>query len=224
MLQLLNRSFTDTHRIFRDVWSRGWIVFVSCAILLELNHFLMIYVGEMYHAEWGPKVADFMAGIVASGTYILIIPLYARDALAGRPQTPFWPHARKHVHQLCIEMLRVVAKVIVGLVLLIVPGLVWSVQLTWVPLIVQFDDEYLAGKVDALRRSEALVKGRFLGVLGLSLIFFAVSMLETYKYVFSFESPVFYLMLAMNLILEVYVYTLFFSVYEKLVPAPASKA
>ncbi|MEQ1876637.1 MAG: hypothetical protein ABL958_08320, partial [Bdellovibrionia bacterium] len=223
MLQLLKDSFTDTHRILKTIWSRGWIVFLVCAVLLEINHYYMIWVGEMYDAEWGPKVADFLAGIVASGTYILIIPLYARDVLRGTDKTRFWAHARKHVHQVAIEMLRVVAKVIIGLVLFIVPGIIWSVKLTFVPLIAQFDEQYLEGKVDALRHSEALVRGRFWAIFGLSLVFFLLSMLETYKYVFSLSSPLFYLLAAINLGLEVYVYTLFFSVYEKLVPVPATK-
>jgi hypothetical protein len=222
LYDLLRSTFQETHRDLKEVWNRGWIVFVICAILLEINHSMMLYVGTFFDPEWGPKIADFVAGVVASGTYILIIPLYVHDVRRKNPTTHFWSHSRKHVNQVLIEMLRVVAWVIIGLVCFIIPGVIWSVRLTFVPLIAQFDKDYLDGKVDALRQSEAMVKGRFWAIFGISLIFFALSLSETFKYVFPIDSPFFYALVALNLFLEVYVYTLFFSVYEKLAPKQSS--
>ena len=84
------------------------------------------------------------------------------------------------------------------------------------PLITQFDPKYLEGRVDTLRQSEAIIKSRFWPVFGMSLLFFLLGLFESYKYVFPPESPIYMLLVAVNLFLEVYVYMFFFSVYERL--------
>lgn len=213
---LIGGSLIQAKRDFKPVLERAWPVLLVCAILLELNHYLMMLNGVYLHADLGPPLADFAAGVVASGTYLLLVPLYTRDVREGRPSTEFWQHIKRHVSQLTIEMLRVLARVILGLMLFVIPGLVWSIQLTFVPLVAQFDSEYLAGRRDALQRSKQLVAGHFWAVVLVSLIFLAVSISETLKYYF-FSSPEIYVPLVIvNVLLEVYVYSFFFSVYERL--------
>jgi hypothetical protein len=214
--RLFNHAFEDTNRILPTVWKRGWLVFILIAVLLEACHFLLIAWGEFINPDWGLRVADFLAGLLASGTYILVVPVYTKDVVDGRPSTNLFKHSKSHLNQVMIEMLRVVAKVIIGLLLFIIPGIIWSIQLTFVPLIAQFDRAYLEGKVDALRQSEKMVKGHFWSIFILSIIFFLLSALESYKYAFPPTSPVYAGLVAVTLFLEVYVYMYLFSVYERL--------
>jgi hypothetical protein len=215
-VSLFTTAIRESNRDLSQIWRRYGMVFWACAIVLELCHYLFVLYGNALNPEWGAQVADFVASILASGTYILVIPLCVRDIRRGTPSTDFLGHTRRHFNQVMIESLRVVAKVIVGLLLLVIPGIIWSIRLSFVPLVAQFDPQYIEGKVDALRQSENLVKGNFLAILGISVIFFVLSLLEYYKYAFEISSPLFFIMVALNLFLEVYVYMIFFSVYENL--------
>ncbi|HEX4922983.1 MAG TPA: hypothetical protein VFV50_02820 [Bdellovibrionales bacterium] len=212
---LIGGSIAAANRDFKPILKRAWPLLLVVAFLLELNHYLMMLYGQYLHPDVGPPLADFLAGVVASGTYLLLVPLYARDLHEGAAETRFFAHAKRHLNQLTIEMLRVLAKVILGLVLFVIPGLIWSVQLTFVPLIAQFDPEYLSGRRDALKRSKEMVRGHFMAILFVSLVFLLVSICETSKYYFFSYPPIYVLLVLLNVLLEVYVYTFFFSVYER---------
>ncbi len=217
--ELLKKAFRESQRDVKSVWARGWITFIGCAIVLELSHYLLLLWGEFINPDWGPQLADFLAGLLVTGTYIMIIPLYCHDVRTGRPTTNFWTHIHTHTNQVVIEMIRVIAKVLVGVVLLIVPGIVWSIRYTFVPLVAQFNKAYLSGKIDALKQSENMVRGHFWFFFFLNIGLLFVGLLESYKYVYFYSAPLLYVVLVgVNLIIEVYVYTFFFSIYDSLEP------
>jgi hypothetical protein len=63
---------------------------------------------------------------------------------------------KKHFRDLVIETLRGIGRIAVGL-LLIVPGFKRMIQYYLIPYIVQFDENYQAGKIDVLEESERLL-------------------------------------------------------------------
>lgn len=63
--------------------------------------------------------------------------------------------------QMIFEEIRVAGAVLMGFLLLIFPGFNRLVEYSWVPFVVLFEDEYPAGKLDALNASKFMARGHF---------------------------------------------------------------
>ncbi len=76
--------------------------------------------------------------------------------------------------QTLIEQLRAWGKGMLWSFALILPGIMYFIRYTFVPFIVCFDPQYAEGKVDALKRSLELTKGKFFHLSFLYLFFVLV--------------------------------------------------
>jgi uncharacterized membrane protein len=75
------------------------------------------------------------------------------------PPSSFWAFSEKHVMPLTIESIRMLAMTILWGLALVIPGVIKYVNYSFVQYVVIADPEYAAGKVDALKESERLMKG-----------------------------------------------------------------
>lgn len=71
-----------------------------------------------------------------------------------------------HLRDLVVETLRGLGRIALGL-LLIIPGIKKMIQYYLIPYIVQFDQDYQDGKIDALTEAERLLKNNLLKFGGL---------------------------------------------------------
>jgi hypothetical protein len=122
-----------------------------------------------------------------------------------------------------IETTRTILPITFRFLLLIIPGLVEIIRLFFVAYIVQFDPAYKEGKVDALERSRAMVRGRFWSVsfwiILTTLLALAPSFLR--KNFSLIHSPGFYfLFILVGMAVEGYVDTLIYLLYVQLSNQP----
>ncbi len=90
---------------------------------------------------------------------IVLIPYFvAREAHIENLAKNVMDHWKKHWAQVFIEYFRASLRILLWSLFLILPGLYKYTRLAFVPLIAQFDPEYLAGNKDALKTSENLTK------------------------------------------------------------------
>ncbi len=118
-----------------------------------------------------------------------------------------------------IESTRALLPVMVRLVMFIVPGLIESVRLYFIPYIVQFDPLYKTGQIDALEQSRKLTRGRLVWALGILILTFALSMIPRFGLysVSLLKTPAVYaLMIALSVSLELYGDIVLFCTYERL--------
>ncbi len=116
------------------------------------------------------------------------------------------------------EYLRVLAQILMWGLLLIIPGIFRYFQLIFVAFITLFSREYRAGKVDALKLSETLAKGR------MGQIFMALALTTAVQLVFEFSPqlldllhnyPVRILVALINSLVAVWGYSLIYLLFEQ---------
>jgi len=79
---------------------------------------------------------------------------------------------------LAAEGLKALAITVVGLILFIVPGLVYQILFTFFPFVIFFDKRYETGELNALNESKRLIKPYFFRTLAYSLILFFIPFLN----------------------------------------------
>lgn len=111
----------------------------------------------------GPQIALILslAFVDLSLTFLIYLFLPARALELKNQERPrsLGQLTADHGKDLVSEQLRVAASVIVGIVMLIVPGLIRILQYLFVPILVVVDPRYRAGHLDALDHSKKLSQG-----------------------------------------------------------------
>jgi hypothetical protein len=111
-----------------------------------------------------PIIAVFSGAVIIDIVFTtawIIAVVSTAHAVASDRESRFF----SYLNQALIESVRSLARMLRWFPLFIIPGIVKFIRLTFVPYVVADDPVYHEGSVDALDRSEALVKRRFWLVL-----------------------------------------------------------
>jgi len=160
--------FRLSGRQFGQVLGRIWLWLAFATFMDQVFEFITHWLGE--------KSERFAMGYIfvyiglhfaiTSVTVIVVNQAYW-DADQGTQGEPLYDRFRKYFKYILIESARVAAWIMLGLLLFVIPALIWSVRLFWVLYIVQFDPAYEKGEIDALERSRQLTKGFFFWSVGI---------------------------------------------------------
>lgn len=148
----------------------------------------------------------------------VFVMVAAQDEIHGR-RTDIWKSFKSHFKYLTIEGLRTILPILLRTLLLIIPGLIEYLRLSFVSYVVMLDPEYQAGKADALERSRELVKGHLLYVFLFLLLSAVIEYLgsSALDALMLSRQPVPYaLSFVLAVIATAYSNILFFCIYEKL--------
>lgn len=189
------------------------------------------YVSWLNKARFDDPYSSSMTIIVVAGVTGLIFQSLAtvfglllvarstqRQMKNGHGQRP-WPFVKKHFHQSLIEYLRSMISIGLYSLLLVIPGVIRWVQLTFVTLVTAFDSKYQNGKVDALKESSRLVGGAWLPLLFLLLTQMALPFLLQEMALGSSQPNQSFLAIGFNALpfyLAAWLLQLYFSIYMSL--------
>jgi hypothetical protein len=200
--------------VFKRAWP--WLIFTA-----------LISIGFDSVLETLRKVDDRLA--LAIGLVSLVITLFL-EAFSTIIISQIVLDARKKVASslqeavnvnlkpVFIETTRALVPILLKSLLLIIPGLIEAVRLFFVAYVVQFDDEYKTGKVDALERSRELVKGHVWQVTSVLIITFILTAgagLFRSHLSFLSETLFYFLALAVGMATDAYADTVLYLLYER---------
>ncbi|MES2965076.1 MAG: hypothetical protein V4760_14420 [Bdellovibrionota bacterium] len=163
----LASAFKDVFVLLPRVLERAWIpvAFVHLARALTREYFT--YTATLIQARGREELAllasaialQFLIEMAWSAAWAFIVIDAVRRATGSTA-----PSAREllvRLNRLLIEGVRAIAAILYRVPWLLVPGLVEFVRLMFVPHVVLLDQDYEAGRVDALERSRELTRGRW---------------------------------------------------------------
>lgn len=222
MLDTIRRSFKPAFFFLGTLIKSSWYLILPAHILCFC---LIEYFRGMAQAHSHNStvsilmvLAAVLMTLIRSLVFLLIVPGRFDDFRQKRKYRSFFFLLKKYTLPLTLEGLRVVGKTILWLLLFIFPGLFQAWRLYLVPLIVVLNPQYDEGKVDALRHSHKLIRGRdfvwvpflvFLAVFDLSYEIFSVA--------FTVTEPLSQVLVSVfTLPLSLYSFSLLVHVYEGL--------
>jgi hypothetical protein len=173
----LKQELQISLEIWPKVVRRAW-VWILLSLIFNL---MMIVLGQLFPKDesllfFSGVLLIFSLTLLYSTLGVIIVNQVASD-VEKKEKTPLLSSLQTNFKFAMIESLRALAPIMVRWLLLIIPGIIESVRLYWLIYVVQFDEGYKKGEVDALERSRALVKGRVLKAMGVLLFVFALGML-----------------------------------------------
>ncbi|MBK9294019.1 MAG: hypothetical protein IPM57_06175 [Oligoflexia bacterium] len=92
---------------------------------------------------------------------VIVINQATHDIITLK-KTPLLKSLEDNFKYVMIESFRAFLPVMLKTLLLVIPGIIETVRLYWITYVVQFDEKYKQGQVDALEQSRKLVKGSFI--------------------------------------------------------------
>ena len=110
-------------------------------------------------------VASTLNSLMQALVIVTSVPYLAKTYIEHQTSAQLSLHWREHLFQVMIESFRAMARIFIGFVLLIIPGIVLTVRYYFVPYVTQFNPKYQQGELDALRHSRDLVRGKAWSVL-----------------------------------------------------------
>ena len=116
-----------------------------------------------------------LTGLLQTLTLLFIIPKTLHEKSMVLKEEPFGDFSKRVFVPTILEGLRVMWRVLLGFILLVIPGIVLSVFYYFVIYVVFFDPGYQKGDVDALKKSKSLTKPIFFSLLFVYLVEFGVN-------------------------------------------------
>lgn len=161
LFRVLKSTLKFSFKKFPLVWGRSWKVMVPLVVIFKFTEATLERMANVdgYEDVIVLRVMLLLLGLLWTAACVLIIPVYSYDIVKKRP-TRLWNHTCVHSNQLIIESLRSFSSALLWSYLLVIPGIVRSIRLYFVPFVVQFDDDYFRGKKDALKESNGIIKGK----------------------------------------------------------------
>jgi hypothetical protein len=208
-------SFKEANRWVFHVWYRHWILWLVLLGGVEFCNQLLTALLDGFEAS---QVSYLLGGLLTSTLDFTLAIMVPPVLIAVRKNEPdnLRLHLKKYFNQACIESVRSTARVCWYSFLLFVPGFVKLLRLQWVAYVVQFDPAYDAGKRDALKFSETLSKGFLLRTLIIFIALSTITLLESVRQSFPWNSPYFALAFVLTLPIRLYTQIVWFSAYEYL--------
>jgi hypothetical protein len=160
-----------------------------------------------------------MIQILMTVVGLIIVNQVIHDVKEGVARSDISKSLSQNLKYVFVEFCRMLVRIILFGVLLIVPGFIQWIKLTFAPFVAQFDEEYKRGKVDALERSRELVKGRFFPFSGVLLLALFLSIVPSFWLGATelFEKPVLFTMLFFfSMVFELYASIVVYCAYRRL--------
>jgi hypothetical protein len=162
-------------KLILPVFKERWLLFIALELVafLAAQYFRFAEVQISNQTEENLMMLATNAGLSISFDLIwhalfFMVVVITTIELSTKRQSGL-KRSTETFQELLIENIRVVARAIFWLPFLIFPALYKYVRLSMVSFVVLSDDEYQAGKVDALKRSYDVTRGHFL-LCGLALL------------------------------------------------------
>lgn len=151
---------TELRRVITQV---GWLIFILVTAQSSLDHWIT---GQMQNFLADPQGTSPMIylyalfSIICALMFSSLLTVMVVSALQKN-----WVDATENLNQVLIETLRSWGRIIKWSFLLILPGMVKLLRLSFVPFVVLLSPAYKKGTVDALDESEKLAHGELFSLL-----------------------------------------------------------
>jgi hypothetical protein len=156
-------ALRDTTQLFLPFIKKSLALLLGLFLLIECMQqyflFLAQMAQELQSINWPAIVGQLLSSLLEFVTLTMLIPLNCMILQKEHPQMGFFEFSKKHLHGLTVESLRALAMTLIWTMALILPGLFKYVRYMFVPYVVVSEPEYYTGQVDALEKSNQLVKG-----------------------------------------------------------------
>jgi hypothetical protein len=204
--------------LFPQAFKRLWPWFIFSQGVGVITSFLVDSVKRENEVHLILAVVSILiAQIILSLFGLIVVNQVLEDQSHEKPTSQIWVSVRENLKYIFINYARALLKTVLGFILFLIPGIILWVQFTFVPYVVLFDSQFKAGKVDALERSKALVKGHFWRLSGILILCLLLSMVPELCLgaVNPLESPVIFTVLFfVGLILDLYGDIVIYCVYK----------
>ena len=216
--QVFRFSTTVAFRHTLEVWRRGWATLLLLTCVFEAFGWITFRLFADYRIF--QQVYQSLWGIAVESVFLLVIPKMYKDWLDGKSYSSTWNHVKHHAEAFTIESLRVLGRVVLGLLLFVVPGLIRVIQYYFVGYVLQFDPRYEKGQLDALEGSKSLVKGRAWPVVVVLTLVFLLSLLGQLRDLMKLSDVATGAAFLLTLFMRVYTQVILFYFYQALNDSP----
>jgi len=156
-------ALKDSLRLYRPFLASSLLLLLILFFGVELLHHYFLTIMRLTQGIQSFNLPAIMGQILTSllefVCLTMLVPLKIM-ALQGRaPDIGFVAFTQKHIKALTLESLRALAVTLIWTMALILPGFFKYLRFFFVPYIVVADPLYEKGQVDALEKSNQLVKG-----------------------------------------------------------------
>jgi hypothetical protein len=156
--------FSETHRLVQPIAERSvgllLTTMLGCEMLHQYFTSILQIIGSRSSTMQVPAIlGDILVSLLEFVVLTMLIPMRTLEVQGQKPAGSFLQFTAIHLKALSLESVRALAMCLLWLLALIIPGLVKYVRYFFVPYIVVADPEYQAGRIDALKESDRLVRG-----------------------------------------------------------------
>jgi hypothetical protein len=212
--KLFQQCLKNTQQHFIPVAQVLWKVMIPIALCIEGFQYVYIEFLKTTGVEWAPPLGKALCDLMLNMILFLVIPPVIRDCVNKSPKTDLWAHFKKHLKPLTIEGCRVFGRVALYTLLLIVPGIIQSFKLYFVPWIIQFDEDYDNDKVDALQKSLSITQDRTTMFILLCIPIMLISFLsQMFKQTVEILSPMYIIGFLLVIVAEIVTHIMFYTLY-----------
>lgn len=226
-MRIYARSAQDALHSYVSIWNKGKWYFLGTFILVEFMNQYFTNIEKLFGitALNDPtlliisQLGSLTTTIFGDAVMMMAVPFFFLYQPEKVDSVSFCFFLKKHMGPLCIEFMRVIAKIILWGLLFILPGLYKQIRYYFVPYVVLFLPEYQEDKVDALEVSEWLTKGHGWGIFILVLFLTSAELsLAHWKSTLSLLESPFQLLLtvAVILIYDVFIFSWLYFLYRRL--------
>ncbi len=162
-LEELGQAFKDMGSQFFPVLKRSALPLVIILIVfVPLNHWLLFEMNQVSAASVEHRLLTFaflVTGMLQGLVLNLVLAVKAVEQITLSPPTAWLKFISQRWKFWLRENLRALTRILLGLILLILPGLYLMVRYSFINFIVLFDRDQLRSQGDSLKESARLVKG-----------------------------------------------------------------
>ena len=217
----LSRAGINTIHVLRLRWP--WLLLILTLSLGLKEYFAYFSGNTMPGADMERlvgRLGEMSTDMFVSVLVLFVAPITALDVELKRPLTSVWKLSNKHIYDLTVESLRVLTSVLIWALALIIPGVYRSLQFSFFPFVVMFDEKYINEEVDCLERSLELIKGILFTVFAVGMVSLGIDLaLKSSLQLFASAGPLLYAAKAgislLTLVLSVYTLLVSFHLYRQ---------
>lgn len=162
-IQVYPPAFLASCKVLKPFFLNNWILLLVVFLVSEglIQHFTQMKLSTR-HAMSVNYIAFIGEAFTALFHVIFFTFLVAQkvsEISDGSPRENLARFALRHIWPYTLESIRALAKALLWSILFLIPGLFFYTRYFFVPFVVLKDPEYQLGQVDALKRSNDLIKG-----------------------------------------------------------------
>lgn len=219
-IQLFKLAIHSANESLWPILQRNWLTLLAVFIFVQLHVQYFLFLMQLPLLDESTRMLCQLgvsaSGLIESVFLVMLIPLRYNNLLNNEANQPFWPFFKKYIGPLTLEGIKMTALVILWTLLFIIPGVVKQVRWYFMPFVVMFNPEYERGHLNPLDQSNKLVKGSSWLIFLFGLAVFIASMLIQKTGSIEGFSPLPLQVAcssAVNMILSVYTYLVFYKIY-----------